>query len=150
MSWSPLVRSSRVCLQESTFMEQILIEVQVSARKFCPLGSIPSFPRRPALPSLIFTKHSSRPAIRNTQLPSAFSAHSRRSFNSSSIMAGTNATTNNATASQLRQTITPALLDEIRNFWFAHFCDEDALVLPGQTEMMKWFKKDDEFDKACV
>lgn len=55
-----------------------------------------------------------------------------------------------STASGLKQTLTPALLEEVRNFWFDHFGSEDALVLPGQTEMMKWFIRDIEFDKACM
>lgn len=57
---------------------------------------------------------------------------------------------NSTSKSELKEALTPALLDEVRNFWFAHFPNEDALVLPGQSEMMKWFSKDDEFDKACV
>lgn len=52
--------------------------------------------------------------------------------------------------SELRKTLTPALLDEVRDFWFSHFSNEDALILPGMDEMMKWFKKDEEFDNACV
>ncbi|CAI7569876.1 Tetratricopeptide-like helical [Penicillium manginii] len=54
------------------------------------------------------------------------------------------------TVSELKQTLTPALLDEVRDFWFSHFPNEDALILPGMNEMMKWFKKDEEFDNACV
>ncbi|KAJ5090732.1 hypothetical protein N7532_009416 [Penicillium argentinense] len=54
------------------------------------------------------------------------------------------------TAAALKRTITPALLDDIRSFWFAHFSNEDALILPGQTEMMKWFTRDSEFDEACI
>lgn len=51
---------------------------------------------------------------------------------------------------ELKQKLTPALLEEVRDFWFAHCSDVNSLILPGQSEMMKWFKKDVEFDKACV
>lgn len=52
--------------------------------------------------------------------------------------------------SDLKQTLTPALLQDVRNFWFDHLSSEDALILPGQSEMKRWFMRDPEFDKACV
>lgn len=51
---------------------------------------------------------------------------------------------------QLKQTLTPTLLEDVRNFWFDHLNGEDALILPGQSEMQRWFTRDAEFDKACV
>lgn len=51
---------------------------------------------------------------------------------------------------QLKQILTPALLQDVRNFWFDHLSGEDALIIPGQNEMMRWFRRDAEFDKACV
>jgi uncharacterized protein (DUF924 family) len=53
-------------------------------------------------------------------------------------------------SSDLKQTLTPALLEGVRNFWFDHLSSEDALILPGQSEMQRWFMRDSEFDKACV
>jgi uncharacterized protein (DUF924 family) len=53
-------------------------------------------------------------------------------------------------SSDLKQTLTPALLEDVRNFWFDHLSSEDALILPGQSEMKRWFMRDSEFDKACV
>ncbi|KAJ5128701.1 uncharacterized protein N7443_005820 [Penicillium atrosanguineum] len=50
----------------------------------------------------------------------------------------------------LKQTLTPALLENVRNFWFNHLISEDALILPGRPEMMRWFMRDSDFDKACV
>lgn len=51
---------------------------------------------------------------------------------------------------RLEQTLTPPLLEDVRNFWFDHLNGEDALILPGQSEMQRWFTRDAEFDKACV
>jgi uncharacterized protein (DUF924 family) len=50
----------------------------------------------------------------------------------------------------LKQILTPALLETVRNFWFDHCSSEDALILPGPSDMMRWFARDPEFDKACV
>lgn len=50
----------------------------------------------------------------------------------------------------LKQTLTPTLLEDVRNFWFDHLSGEDALILPGSSEMQRWFSRDAEFDKACV
>lgn len=52
--------------------------------------------------------------------------------------------------SHIKQTLTPALLQHVRSFWFDHLSSEDALILPGQSEMKRWFMRDSEFDKACV
>lgn len=52
--------------------------------------------------------------------------------------------------SALKQTLTPALLKDVRNFWFEHLSNEDSLILPGQSDMKRWFIRDAEFDKACV
>lgn len=50
----------------------------------------------------------------------------------------------------LKQTLTPTILEDVRNFWFDHLSGEDALILPGSSEMQRWFSRDAEFDKACV
>ncbi|OKP00330.1 hypothetical protein PENSUB_7787 [Penicillium subrubescens] len=52
--------------------------------------------------------------------------------------------------SELKETLTPDLLEEIREFWFEHMEDEDALILPGQSDMQRWFTRDETFDKICV
>ena len=52
--------------------------------------------------------------------------------------------------SELKETLTPDLLEEIREFWFEHMEDEDALILPGQSDMQRWFARDETFDKTCV
>ncbi|KAJ5225404.1 hypothetical protein N7468_006629 [Penicillium chermesinum] len=50
----------------------------------------------------------------------------------------------------LNRTLTPALLSQVNNFWFSHICTEDARILPGKEDQMRWFKKDEQFDAACV
>lgn len=55
-----------------------------------------------------------------------------------------------AVPSQLKQTLTPVLLEDVRNFWFDHLSSEDALIVPGQNDMKRWFTRDAEFDKVCV
>lgn len=52
--------------------------------------------------------------------------------------------------SELKQTLTPALLEDVRNFWFDHLSGENALIVPGQSEMKRWFSRDTEFDNACM
>ncbi|KAJ5734369.1 hypothetical protein N7493_003155 [Penicillium malachiteum] len=51
---------------------------------------------------------------------------------------------------ELKQTLTPALLAEVRSFWFDHVSDENSLILPTGPEMQRWFSRNAEFDKACV
>lgn len=51
---------------------------------------------------------------------------------------------------ELKQILTPALLEDVRNFWFDHLTTEDALILPGRSEFQRWFTRDAEFDRACV
>ncbi|KAL6870139.1 hypothetical protein ACO1O0_001475 [Amphichorda felina] len=50
----------------------------------------------------------------------------------------------------LESTLTPALLSEIRDFWFSHIDSEDALILPDQEHIMRWFVGGEELDKLCV
>ncbi|KAF9241680.1 hypothetical protein DTO013E5_6933 [Penicillium roqueforti] len=52
--------------------------------------------------------------------------------------------------SELKQTLTPSLLDDVHKLWFNHLSCEEALILPGWSEMGKWFSRDEAFDKACV
>ncbi|KAJ5273466.1 hypothetical protein N7478_008591 [Penicillium angulare] len=54
------------------------------------------------------------------------------------------------TPTKLKETLTPALLEDVRNFWFSHINDEESLILPGGNEMQRWFTRDINFDKACV
>ncbi|KAJ5579956.1 Tetratricopeptide-like helical [Penicillium hispanicum] len=51
---------------------------------------------------------------------------------------------------ELQQVLTPALLRNVRNFWFDHLNGDTALILPGQSDMQRWFTRDDSFDDACV
>lgn len=46
--------------------------------------------------------------------------------------------------------LTPRLLQEVRDFWYQHARDETELVLPQRSEMLRWFTRDAEFDRACV
>ncbi|KAJ5228532.1 hypothetical protein N7489_009240 [Penicillium chrysogenum] len=55
-----------------------------------------------------------------------------------------------AGSSELKQTLTPSLLDDVHNLWFDHLSNEEALILPGWSEMGKWFSRDEAFDEACV
>ncbi|OIW27869.1 DUF924-domain-containing protein [Coniochaeta ligniaria NRRL 30616] len=50
----------------------------------------------------------------------------------------------------LRDHITPSKLEEVVEFWFEHLTDEHQLVAPPRTAAMRWFKRDEELDKACV
>lgn len=52
--------------------------------------------------------------------------------------------------SELKETLTPDLLEEIREFWFEHMEADDALILPGQSDMQRWFTRDETFDKICM
>lgn len=52
--------------------------------------------------------------------------------------------------SELKETLTPNLLEEVRELWFEHIEDEDGLMLPGQSDMERWFIRDEAFDKICV
>jgi uncharacterized protein (DUF924 family) len=55
-----------------------------------------------------------------------------------------------AGSSELKQTLTPSLLDDVHKLWFDHLSNEEALILPGWSEMGKWFSRDEAFDEACV
>lgn len=58
-------------------------------------------------------------------------------------------TTNIITMEPVDQILTPALLGELQKLWFKHILNEDDMVVPCQESMMKWFKKDEAFDKTC-
>ncbi|KAJ5170484.1 uncharacterized protein N7500_003267 [Penicillium coprophilum] len=53
-------------------------------------------------------------------------------------------------SSELTQTLTPALLDDVHKLWFDHLSCEESLILPEWREMGKWFSRDEAFDEACV
>ncbi|KAJ5503275.1 hypothetical protein N7463_006149 [Penicillium fimorum] len=55
-----------------------------------------------------------------------------------------------ASSSELKQTLTPTLLDDVHKLWFDHLSCEEALLLPEWNEMGKWFSRDEAFDEACV
>ncbi|KAJ5309030.1 hypothetical protein N7508_004409 [Penicillium antarcticum] len=52
--------------------------------------------------------------------------------------------------SELKQTLTPILLDDVHALWFDHLESKDALILPKMSDMGRWFTRDPEFDKVCV
>lgn len=43
-----------------------------------------------------------------------------------------------------------ATIEKVNVVWFSHLDAEDALVLPGKDHNMKWFRRDEAFDKLCV
>lgn len=51
---------------------------------------------------------------------------------------------------QVRDLINPALLQQALDFWFSHFTSARQLIAPPREAVSKWFKRDDELDKACV
>lgn len=57
--------------------------------------------------------------------------------------------TKTSTMGQLDPILPPALLGELQKLWFKHVLSEDDMVVPCQDTMMKWFKKDEEFDRTC-
>jgi hypothetical protein len=50
---------------------------------------------------------------------------------------------------ELKKTLTPDLLESVHQLWFGH-CEESSLILPSQNEMQRWFRRDADFDEACV
>jgi hypothetical protein len=55
-----------------------------------------------------------------------------------------------ASVSDLTHALTPALLHDVHQLWFDHLDHEESLILPGGSEMGKWFTADEAFDQACV
>ncbi|KAB5585685.1 hypothetical protein GE09DRAFT_1197436 [Coniochaeta sp. 2T2.1] len=53
-------------------------------------------------------------------------------------------------SSQLREHITPSLLKEVLDFWFSHFTSPRDFVAPPKEAVARWFRRDEEFDRACV
>jgi hypothetical protein len=53
-------------------------------------------------------------------------------------------------SSQVTDAVTPALLREIRDFWFEPFPDDDSLVVPDRELTKRWFFGGKEFDDICV
>ncbi|KUI64848.1 hypothetical protein VM1G_00102 [Cytospora mali] len=49
----------------------------------------------------------------------------------------------------VRQLLPPTLLGDLQILWFQHILNKEDMVVPCQESMMKWFKKDEEFDKIC-
>jgi hypothetical protein len=52
--------------------------------------------------------------------------------------------------SQLQEYITPSLLQQAISFWFSHLTNERQLIAPPREAASRWFKRDEDFDKACV
>ncbi|EKV15769.1 hypothetical protein PDIG_23820 [Penicillium digitatum PHI26] len=55
-----------------------------------------------------------------------------------------------ASSPELKRILTSTLLDDVHKLWFDHLSCEEALILPGMSEMGKWFTHDEAFDKLCV
>jgi hypothetical protein len=53
-------------------------------------------------------------------------------------------------STDLKQTLTPTLLEDVHKLWFKHLNNEELFILPGWTEMGKWFARDEEFDEICM
>ncbi|KYK56483.1 hypothetical protein DCS_03483 [Drechmeria coniospora] len=53
-------------------------------------------------------------------------------------------------ANDLRSALTPALLAEVRDFWFEHLAGPDSLVIPVREDSMRWFAGGEELDRLCV
>lgn len=52
-------------------------------------------------------------------------------------------------AADLRSVVSPAILSEVRDFWFGHI-NAHELVIPGADANKPWFFGGDEMDKICV
>lgn len=50
----------------------------------------------------------------------------------------------------LESCVPPAILTEVREFWFDHIGDAHEMVVPGQETFKPWFFGGDEMDKICV
>lgn len=50
----------------------------------------------------------------------------------------------------LESHLTPALLSDLRDFWFEHIGTGDAIYLPSQEHVIQWFRSDEQFDNRCV
>jgi uncharacterized protein (DUF924 family) len=52
--------------------------------------------------------------------------------------------------SPVQEHITPTLLQNVLSFWFSHLTSPHQFVAPPADAVVRWFKRDDDFDKACV
>ncbi|KAM0282162.1 hypothetical protein ACHAQH_003202 [Verticillium albo-atrum] len=50
----------------------------------------------------------------------------------------------------LDNVLTSPVLGEIRDFWFSHLGSEDSFILPGFSEMKRWFMGGEELDNFCI
>jgi hypothetical protein len=50
----------------------------------------------------------------------------------------------------IKQAVTPALLAELRAFWFGHFESQDTYALPAQKDLMPWFMGGKALDDICM
>lgn len=51
---------------------------------------------------------------------------------------------------RLQEQVTPSKLEEVVEFWFEHLNDEHQFIAPPREATMRWFKRDEELDKACA
>ncbi|VUC21101.1 unnamed protein product [Clonostachys rosea] len=49
-----------------------------------------------------------------------------------------------------KEVVNPALLADLRAFWFEHFESQDAFALPGQKDLMPWFMSGNALDNICI
>ena len=52
--------------------------------------------------------------------------------------------------SVLEQHLTPALFQNLREFWFEHLDHEDDFIMPKQEHSRRWFMGGEELDNICV
>ncbi|KAJ6446790.1 delta(14)-sterol reductase [Purpureocillium lavendulum] len=50
----------------------------------------------------------------------------------------------------VKDAVTPALLREVRDFWFEHLTDPKALILPTFADNKRWFMGGPALDEACT
>ena len=92
------------------------------------------------------SRQPSRAVERDTPFARQFNAHCRP-FARRSYAAMANS---GSSKTVLKQTLSPALLEQVRNVWFEHIESDDGLILPGQNDVKRWFVRDEDFDKVCV
>ncbi|KAH8425416.1 DUF924 family protein [Aspergillus melleus] len=52
--------------------------------------------------------------------------------------------------SQFTRIVTPSFRESVLDFWFQRQKPGASPVLPGQSDMARWFSRDTEFDKLCT
>ncbi|POR36995.1 Uncharacterized protein TPAR_02804 [Tolypocladium paradoxum] len=78
---------------------------------------------------------------------------SPRTFASTALLGQFNPLQNPARSnmtSSVKPHLTPALLREVRDFWFEHVAGPDSLVMPTWDDSKRWFFGGEELDRVCV